>query len=165
MTLKHVFYQATMKTTELIFFFFVFFGKFIAKFNNVQHEQLSVQYINSTRKEKKNMNLYHMTNMVYSNLFHESYHLIHDLPLGQASTLYWHFKRPRIISANCSVDSYEFTQSLFLTARAWLFVQITGKAFCSDARPKIKPNSDCSFPDEILNHFEHFYDDKFQVSK
>lgn len=33
-------------------------------------------------KKKKNMNLYHMTDMVYSNLFHESYHRIHDLPLG-----------------------------------------------------------------------------------
>lgn len=33
-------------------------------------------------KKKTNMNLYHMTDMVYSNLFHESYHRIHDLPLG-----------------------------------------------------------------------------------
>lgn len=29
-----------------------------------------------------------------------------------------------------------------LTARAWLFVQITGKAFCSDARPKNIINSE-----------------------
>lgn len=32
--------------------------------------------------EKKTTNLYHMTNMVYSNLFYESYHRIQDLQFG-----------------------------------------------------------------------------------
>lgn len=76
----------------------------------------------------ENMNLYHMTKVVQSHLIYE-YSSLSAPPIlltGQVSTFYWHLERSRIISANCSLDSFH---TITWRACAWQFSNHRKKAF------------------------------------
>ena len=76
----------------------------------------------------ENMNLYHMTKVVQSHLIYEysSFSAPPILLIGQVSTFYWHLERSRIISANCSLDSFH---TITWRACAWQFSNHRKKAF------------------------------------